>query len=233
MPDGTPGTRKSAYSQGNITNQWATGCTPAAQRGCGQLQRCVENYRSISTLYKIMSFFLQTELKLQLQEAEEQRALNEIKMRERITSLMKEKDKFLCLSMERGKVIQVNKKTALLTNKHTQMLMNEWMASLTYKLLLNAGETGGNPEPGDKMQRREESATGGIGEVLTVLTLHCSKTLKFNWLSYFLLYSCPRVLALPTREVSVLPQAITLKCQMRMFNICTINFVMLLTALQD
>lgn len=46
------------------------------------------------------------ELKLQLQEAEEQRALNEIKMRERITSLMKEKDKFLCLSMERGKVIQ-------------------------------------------------------------------------------------------------------------------------------
>lgn len=60
------------------------------------------------------------------------------------------------------------------------MLMNERMASLTYKLLLNAGETGGNPEPGDKMQRREESATGGIGEVLTVLTLHCSKTLKFN-----------------------------------------------------
>lgn len=57
-----------------------------------------------------MSFFLQTELKLQLQEAEEQRALNEIKMRERITNLMKEKDKFLCLSMERGKVIQVNKK---------------------------------------------------------------------------------------------------------------------------
>lgn len=54
------------------------------------------------------------------------------------------------------------------------------MASLTYKLLLNAGETGGNPEPGDKMQRREESATGGAGEVLTVLTLHCCKTLKFN-----------------------------------------------------
>lgn len=68
------------------------------------------------------------------------------------------------------------------------------MASLTYKLLLNAGETGGNPEPGDKMQRREESATGGIGEVLTVLTLHCCKTLKFNFLTFLfsplLLSSC-------------------------------------------
>lgn len=63
-----------------------------------------------------MSFFLQTELKLQLQEAEEQRALNEIKMRERITNLMKEKDKFLCLSMERGKVIQVNKKNQHCSN---------------------------------------------------------------------------------------------------------------------
>lgn len=46
------------------------------------------------------------ELKLQLQEAKEEHAVNEINMREAITGVTKEKDKFLCLSMERGKVIQ-------------------------------------------------------------------------------------------------------------------------------
>ncbi|XP_044222339.1 coiled-coil domain-containing protein 89 [Thunnus albacares] len=46
------------------------------------------------------------DLKLQLQNTEEEHALKEINMRESITSLTKEKDKLLCLSVERGKVIQ-------------------------------------------------------------------------------------------------------------------------------
>ncbi|XP_038576399.1 coiled-coil domain-containing protein 89 isoform X1 [Micropterus salmoides] len=46
------------------------------------------------------------DLKLKLQKAEEQHALKEINMRGSITSLTKEKDKLLHLSMKRGKVIQ-------------------------------------------------------------------------------------------------------------------------------
>ncbi|XP_070771443.1 coiled-coil domain-containing protein 89 [Enoplosus armatus] len=46
------------------------------------------------------------DLKLKLQKAEEQHALKEINMRQSITSLTKEKDTLLHLSMERGKVIQ-------------------------------------------------------------------------------------------------------------------------------
>ncbi|XP_078117957.1 coiled-coil domain-containing protein 89 [Sander vitreus] len=45
-------------------------------------------------------------LKLNLQNAEEEHAFKETNLRESITSLTKEKDKLLCLSMERGKVIQ-------------------------------------------------------------------------------------------------------------------------------
>ncbi|KAL7385404.1 hypothetical protein ABVT39_021298 [Epinephelus coioides] len=46
------------------------------------------------------------DLKLKLQRAEEEHALKETNMRESISSLIQEKDKLLCLSMERGKVIQ-------------------------------------------------------------------------------------------------------------------------------
>ncbi|XP_074515457.1 coiled-coil domain-containing protein 89 [Sebastes fasciatus] len=46
------------------------------------------------------------DLKLKLQKAEEENALKEINMRESKTSITKEKDKLLRLSMERGKVIQ-------------------------------------------------------------------------------------------------------------------------------
>nr|XP_020452024.1 coiled-coil domain-containing protein 89 [Monopterus albus] len=44
--------------------------------------------------------------KLKLQHAEEEHALKELNMRERITSLTKEKDKLLSVSLERGRVIQ-------------------------------------------------------------------------------------------------------------------------------
>ncbi|XP_044072148.1 coiled-coil domain-containing protein 89 [Siniperca chuatsi] len=46
------------------------------------------------------------DLKLKLQKAEEEHALKEINLKESITSVTKEKDKLLHLSMERGKVIQ-------------------------------------------------------------------------------------------------------------------------------
>ncbi|XP_029937390.1 coiled-coil domain-containing protein 89 isoform X2 [Myripristis murdjan] len=46
------------------------------------------------------------DLKLQLKKAGDDYALTEIRVKESITSLTKEKDKFLNLSMERGKVIQ-------------------------------------------------------------------------------------------------------------------------------
>ncbi|KAA8588171.1 hypothetical protein FQN60_001365 [Etheostoma spectabile] len=45
-------------------------------------------------------------LKLNLQNAEEEHAFKETKMRESTTSLTIEKDKLLCLSIERGKIIQ-------------------------------------------------------------------------------------------------------------------------------
>ncbi|TKS67242.1 Coiled-coil domain-containing protein 89 [Collichthys lucidus] len=48
------------------------------------------------------------DLKLKLQKAEEEQALKEVNMRESIKCLTKEKDKLLHLSMERGKVIQMN-----------------------------------------------------------------------------------------------------------------------------
>ncbi|XP_076603261.1 coiled-coil domain-containing protein 89 [Chaetodon auriga] len=50
------------------------------------------------------------DLKLKLQKAEEEHALREINMRGGITSLTKEKDKLLSLSVERGKVIQEKQK---------------------------------------------------------------------------------------------------------------------------
>lgn len=55
--------------------------------------------------------FSRSDLKLQLRHIEEEHALKEINMRESITSLSKEKDKLLCLSVERGKVIQVIEKS--------------------------------------------------------------------------------------------------------------------------
>lgn len=56
-----------------------------------------------------MTFSPQPDLQQKLQKAEEEYALKESNMRESITSLTKEKDKLLYLSMERGKVIQVIK----------------------------------------------------------------------------------------------------------------------------
>ncbi|GLD67553.1 coiled-coil domain-containing protein 89 [Lates japonicus] len=46
------------------------------------------------------------DMKLKLERAEEKHALKEINMRESITSLTKEKDKLLSLSVERGRAIQ-------------------------------------------------------------------------------------------------------------------------------
>lgn len=62
---------------------------------------------------KPLSFSALSDLKLQLKKAGDDYALTEIRVKESITSLTKEKDKFLNLSMERGKVIQVNKKSVL------------------------------------------------------------------------------------------------------------------------
>ncbi|XP_023142160.2 coiled-coil domain-containing protein 89 isoform X2 [Amphiprion ocellaris] len=50
------------------------------------------------------------DLKQKLQEAEEQLALKETNIRESLTNLTNEKDKLLCLSVERGKVIQEKQK---------------------------------------------------------------------------------------------------------------------------
>lgn len=61
-------------------------------------------------MYELVTFFPQSDLKLKLQRAEEEHALKETNMRDSISSLMQEKDKLLCLSMERGKVIQVIEK---------------------------------------------------------------------------------------------------------------------------
>lgn len=64
---------------------------------------------------------MQSDVKLQLQKAREEHAVNDISMRETVTGLTKEKDKLLCLSMERGKAIQVNKKkkSIVLSSSHT------------------------------------------------------------------------------------------------------------------
>uniref|UniRef100_A0A3B4WIG2 Zgc:172182 n=1 Tax=Seriola lalandi dorsalis TaxID=1841481 RepID=A0A3B4WIG2_SERLL len=61
----------------------------------------------------IVAFFPQSGMKLKLGMAEEKQALKEINTRESITSLAKEKDKLLSLSMERGRVIQVIDKKAV------------------------------------------------------------------------------------------------------------------------
>lgn len=54
-----------------------------------------------------MLAFPSTDLKLKLQKAIEDHAAKETNMKESITSLIKEKDKLLYLSIERGRVIQV------------------------------------------------------------------------------------------------------------------------------
>lgn len=54
-----------------------------------------------------MLAFPSTDLKLKLQKAIEEHAAKETNMKESITSLNKEKDKLLYLSIERGRVIQV------------------------------------------------------------------------------------------------------------------------------
>ncbi|KAM3861974.1 coiled-coil domain-containing protein 89 [Diretmus argenteus] len=51
------------------------------------------------------NLFPTSDLKLQLQKAADDHTLKEIRMKESITNLTKEKDKFLRLSMERGKII--------------------------------------------------------------------------------------------------------------------------------
>ncbi|XP_059198194.1 coiled-coil domain-containing protein 89-like [Centropristis striata] len=60
------------------------------------------------------------DLKMKLEKAKEEHALKEINMRESITSLIKEKDKLLNLSMERGKVIQEKQ-------QEIQQLEAKWM----------------------------------------------------------------------------------------------------------
>lgn len=62
-------------------------------------------------LYKPVAFLPQSDLKLKLESAEEKYALKEINVRKSVTSLTKEKDKLLSLSMERGRVIQVTEKS--------------------------------------------------------------------------------------------------------------------------
>ncbi|XP_047457721.1 coiled-coil domain-containing protein 89 isoform X1 [Mugil cephalus] len=59
------------------------------------------------------------DLKLKLQETKEQLALKETSMRESSTSFTKEKDKLLCIAMERGKVIQEK-------NAEIQQLKIKW-----------------------------------------------------------------------------------------------------------
>ncbi|XP_059198193.1 coiled-coil domain-containing protein 89-like isoform X2 [Centropristis striata] len=61
-----------------------------------------------------------SDLKMKLEKAKEEHALREINMRESITSLTKEKDKLLNLSMERGKVIQEKQ-------QEIQQLEAKWM----------------------------------------------------------------------------------------------------------
>ncbi|XP_047457723.1 coiled-coil domain-containing protein 89 isoform X2 [Mugil cephalus] len=60
-----------------------------------------------------------SDLKLKLQETKEQLALKETSMRESSTSFTKEKDKLLCIAMERGKVIQEK-------NAEIQQLKIKW-----------------------------------------------------------------------------------------------------------
>ncbi|XP_041807416.1 coiled-coil domain-containing protein 89 [Chelmon rostratus] len=64
----------------------------------GQIHNAQKQQRAAEEMCK--------DLKLKLQKVEEEHALREIHMRESTTSLTKEKDKLLYLSMERGKVIQ-------------------------------------------------------------------------------------------------------------------------------
>ncbi|KAK1902681.1 Collagen alpha-1(XXVIII) chain [Dissostichus eleginoides] len=76
------------------------------------IQKSLERLRSFSVEDATETGLLrsrideQSDLQQKLQKAEEEHALKESNMRESITSLTKEKDKLLYLSMERGKVIQ-------------------------------------------------------------------------------------------------------------------------------
>lgn len=56
--------------------------------------------------FKVLAF-PSTDLKLKLQKAIEEHAAKESNMKESIASLIKEKDKLLYMSIERGRVIQV------------------------------------------------------------------------------------------------------------------------------
>ncbi|XP_068560386.1 coiled-coil domain-containing protein 89 isoform X1 [Cebidichthys violaceus] len=72
------------------------------------------------------------DLKTKLQKAEEEHALRKINLSESITSLAKERDKLLHLSMERGKVIQVIEESILfLSSLKSKLCTDEPTASRT------------------------------------------------------------------------------------------------------
>lgn len=80
------------------------------QKVYNHVKKCIFSLL-LQTSFKLVAFLPQSDVKRTLQEVEEQLALKETSMRESLTSFTKEKDKLLCISMERGKVIQVNKKS--------------------------------------------------------------------------------------------------------------------------
>lgn len=92
---------------------WSTAwCSETVWRCFTEVQRWVVNVLSLyyvlqnTSTYKVV-IFSHSDLKLQLQNTGEESALKESSMRESITSLTKEKDKLLHISVERGKIIQV------------------------------------------------------------------------------------------------------------------------------
>lgn len=74
-----------------------------------------------------MTFFPQPDLKLKLQNVEEQGALRETSMRESITNLTKEKGKLLALSLEREKTIQVTEQSIQLWTKLSPINLKDFL----------------------------------------------------------------------------------------------------------
>lgn len=91
-------------------------------------------------------------------------------MEESITSLTREKDKLLCLSVERGKVIQVSENG--FGACHQNSAQNEPILSIWKQMNIITGETRGNPSAGDQIQGGERRPGQSWGQV-NVSMFHC------------------------------------------------------------